>query len=668
MTSIGALTQAVAPRFSLQGIPHLQAIDINSEPFGSRHRTKYGYDLAGARTSKRDGKGQVTTFAYDAARRLETITYDDGTTAAFAYDGRGNRTIAENADSHRAMTYDVLGRLDTVLDQETGRTLRYSYDEAGNRTSMTVEPDGLETRYLWDLRGQLSRLTDPDGGEYRFAHDAAGRRTLTTHPNGIRRADAYDESSRVTAVVYTSPRRDVLESFAYEMDEAGNRLSKTFEDGGREQYGYDDLDRLISATYPSGRAVQYLYDAVGNRLRLLEDGVETTYGYNAFNQLLDATDPDGTTLFTWDDNGNQTARTAPAESTEYTWDARDRLSEIALPDGTKAAYGYDTENLRVAMDDAGGARRILLDGLEEWGEVHEGSGDLEARFDHDPTRIDALLAQATDAHGRAAMLTDALGSVYGIADDAPTLRARYSYDVYGARTATLEEVGTRWGFTGRTRSTGGATYSRTRWRSSTEDSSWLGADPIGVAAGPNRYSYVGQAPTTWIDPLGLQSMHVCWSRAEKVARWIGLVLSSGASVPLELLGIGVENPKTGTPYDHVTKHRNNCQGLLNRINELTSNCLTPIPCDVATHPLGPVAALSWTLTAAVGLQVHRDVCSNLDPLATMSLVLQAGPRPAPLPFSFMEILEPYDVHALDVAEALVLLTIIEYRLLRLLPV
>ncbi len=50
----------------------------------------------------------------------------------------------------------------------------------------------------------------------------------------------------------------------------GNRTSKIFADGTAELYGYDQLSRLVRATYPSGRSVEYIYDAVGNRLQMLE--------------------------------------------------------------------------------------------------------------------------------------------------------------------------------------------------------------------------------------------------------------------------------------------------------------------------------------------------------------------------------------------------------------
>src|SRR5207237_319351 len=63
---------------------------------------------------------------------------------------------------------------------------------------------------------------------------------------------------------------DVIESFTYTYDTRGNRTAKIFADGTAEVYGYDKLSRLVSATYPSGRVVQYQYDAVGNRTQMVE--------------------------------------------------------------------------------------------------------------------------------------------------------------------------------------------------------------------------------------------------------------------------------------------------------------------------------------------------------------------------------------------------------------
>src|SRR5688572_19696471 len=112
------------------------------------------------------------------------------------------------------------------------------------------------------------------------------------------------------------------------------------------------------------------------------------------------------------------------------------MISVAGPEGS-ATYGYGTDNLRVRVSDSQGDRRILLDGMEELAEHPVAGGAAIARFDHDPTRVDALLAQATSA-GKANAVADALGSVYAMTNTAGSATARYSFDAYGARTASTE--------------------------------------------------------------------------------------------------------------------------------------------------------------------------------------------------------------------------------------
>jgi len=111
---------------------------------------------------------------------------------------------------------------------------------------------------------------------------------------------------------------------------------------------------------------------------------------------------------------------APVGDTVYDWDSRDRLVRVTDVGGSVSEYGYDTQNLRVSMKNGAGERRVLLDGIEEYGEYDVlGSGAQVARYDHDPTRVDALLGQVTPGATEPVKVhpfVDALGSVYGLAD------------------------------------------------------------------------------------------------------------------------------------------------------------------------------------------------------------------------------------------------------------
>jgi len=171
-------------------------------------------------------------------------------------------------------------------------------------------------------------------------------------------------------------------------------------------------------------------------------------------------------------------------TTNYTWDGRDRL--------VSNGAGYDTANLRTKM----GSQQILLDGIEEAREY----GPNVMRYDHDPSRVDGLLAQKTSA-GKGYFVTDALGSVYGVVNSTGAEVSKYSCDVYGARTATTEGMPTNWGFTGRRHDGLADLYLRAR----TYDSSsgrFVSADPLGLRDGPNRYSYARSRPVSLTDPTG----------------------------------------------------------------------------------------------------------------------------------------------------------------------
>lgn len=202
-----------------------------------------------------------------------------------------------------------------------------------------------------------------------------------------------------------------------------------------------------------------------------------------FNQLLSLTGPVGTTMFQYDSNGNQTQKQEPSGTTAYTWDARDRLTQVTSVVGT-SRFGYDTFGLRVAINNSEGARRVVLDGVEELAEYDASSGTQRVRFDHDVSRVDALLAQITNQR-KNFFVGDALGSVYGMVDQNGGATAKYTYDAYGSRSAQLEQVPTQWAFTGRRFDGAAMGYYRARYYTPSTGS-WIHADPIGFDAGQTR--------------------------------------------------------------------------------------------------------------------------------------------------------------------------------------
>ena len=247
--------------------------------------------------------------------------------------------------------------------------------------------------------------------------------------------------------------------------------------------------------------------------RVATDVESVTYTYNGFNQLVDATSSaSGVTTFVFDGNGNRTTTDATGAGggvTAFAWDVRDRLVQLTTAAGVSNTFGYDVENLRVRVSDSAGDRRILLDGIEEYAEYEVVGQTEEARYDHDPSGVDRLLAQETSADGKHQFVTDALGSVYGLAAGDASVASSYDYDAYGAREAVGEDVVTTWAFQGRpVAAAGGDTaphYHRERYYDPLGQV-WLSSDPKDGDGGIHLYAFCRNSPVTRVDPEGTSSV------------------------------------------------------------------------------------------------------------------------------------------------------------------
>jgi RHS repeat-associated protein len=354
----------------------------------------------------------------------------------------------------------------------------------------------------------------------------------------------WDQAGRLESIVYTKPAGDVLSSFSYSHDAAGNRLSKTFASGGVESYGYDALNRLTSASYPSGREVQYDYDPVGNRNFVIEQLANgstetTTYTYSAFNQVLTTTDSQGTTSYGWDDNGNLVGKQTPSGAkTLYSYNHANRLVEILYPNGHTNHFGYDPQGIRTYKQDAEGTTHFLIDRVSVLA-TYDGAGTQKSWLNHNPQRIDEIISQTQEAGlpggdvqtAKLYHLVDGLGSVYGLVNQAGVKVASYGYDAYGAVTDAQVEPGLQnnWLFTGRELDVdSGWQYNRARYYLSAVGA-FSRIDPLPKIGVPSSlFQYAEQNPTKFSDPNGTCSIinvYNNWTQLRHLGYSFGLVLS-----------------------------------------------------------------------------------------------------------------------------------------------
>ena len=153
---------------------------------------------------------------------------------------------------------------------------------------------------------------------------------------------------------------------------------------GTVTYQYDSLNRLIKATYPDGTAIQYTYDAAGNRLSKIATSANQPPIINSFtadptsgNAPLDVTltctahDPDGSVVsYQWDFDGDGTAdQTTTDGSVTYTYsEAGTYQAKVTVVDGEGAETSSNPVTITVinpATGDCNGDGTVSIDEVQK---------------------------------------------------------------------------------------------------------------------------------------------------------------------------------------------------------------------------------------------------------------------------------------------------------------
>jgi RHS repeat-associated protein len=480
--------------------------------------TRYGYDLKGNLIMVADAKNQVIRYEYDQRDRLkkmtdqlgriETYSYNTsdnlvsvtdrkGQTTIYTYDLMNRMTRADYADgSYTAYTYDSAGRLTTINDSISG-TISYTYSGTGCGSGCSSAADKV-----------VQEVTP--FGTIDYTYDAIGRRTSMTVSGQPTLTYGYDANSRLTNVIASGAWQSL--SFALDYDEVGRRTSVSLPNGVTTNYSYDNASRLLNVGHlnPAQQVLEsltYTYDANGNRISMnrpsvalpLPNQVSNT-SYNDANHMLSFNDKN----IIYDENGNMTSVTNACGTTNYTWDARNRLVGIqgfdALCSPLPASFNYDALGRRIEKTINGRTLQYVYDGLDIVQEIENGLPSVNYIR---TLNIDEPLARIKADGMVRYYQTDALGSVIASTDDIGVVKTTYVYDPFGNVMISGEASDNPFQYTGRENDNTGLYYYRARYYS-TELQRFISEDPIGFDSWDvNFYVMVGNNPIKFTDPIGL---------------------------------------------------------------------------------------------------------------------------------------------------------------------
>lgn len=279
----------------------------NASSAGIVVNVSYTYDnlnrLSTVTDNRLGGSANTTTYSYDTANNVVTVTYPNTLQSTYQYDTL-NRLTSMTASSNTAYGY-TLGPtgIRTQALETSGRTVNWSFDGIYRLTGETVSGDQ-------HYNGSVSYGLDPVGNRLSASSSLHGINSGSFNYNADDElsGELYDANGNVTA-------------------------------SGGKTFAYDSQNRLTSM---NGGAVRIVYDGDGNRVAKTANGVTTQY-------LVDDLNPTG-----YPQVVEEIVNGAPER--EYTYGLQ-RIDEDQVIQGAwvPSFYGYDGFGTVRQLTNAAGA-------------------------------------------------------------------------------------------------------------------------------------------------------------------------------------------------------------------------------------------------------------------------------------------------------------------------
>ena len=387
-----------------------------------------------------DGKQQKREFTYDPLDRVTQIKFYNSSntlvrTDTYSYDDNGNRLTRGDASGSYSYVYDALNRMTQESRQGHTSTL-YAYDAMSNLTSITAA--GEQTLYTYYPDNIVKEVKEPaESGTTPttlFTYNKDNARDTTTFPNGVLEDIDYDRAERPTKIKATKSGTTLTE-FTYEYTRAGatkERMLKQKQTDVRlnraTRYRYDALSRLDQAVTSGSSSFtwEYEYDNASNRTKKINGASVTSYRYNAANE------------FCWRVSGTTTATCGdpvPSGAVTYTYDANGDLTGSS--GGLAATYNVAKQKTDFKPNTA--ASNTTFE--------YAGQGQKERTKKNTQLFMDSVLGVSAEKPGSdyRGYVRDNSGALVGMRNPEgnPVVKKRYYYlrDALGSVVAVTNDQG-----------------------------------------------------------------------------------------------------------------------------------------------------------------------------------------------------------------------------------
>ena len=475
--------------------------------------------------------GRWTQNAYDANRRLSSVTTSDGEgSVSYLYDAFGRATRATGSAVRYDYARDAIGRTTSEVRRTGGfhpsivSTLSRSFDSCGRPAGLGLIFYGDFKQgvcYTWGMEGKLQGMvcSNAQGRAVEVSFDWEGGRGVGWSAEGLGNCPAYfrqgfGRAARRPALVtscqagrggFHNPSR----SFSYAYDAVGRPVERD-----ADAFVYNARGEVTNAIVGTG-TWRYAYDHIGNRQSAYEDGVSTSYSANEVNQYTEVGNDepeydddgnlvdDGTRTFEWSAAGHLTEAATPSRRYECVYDHLGRRVK-------RTEYRRSGNNWYWVED-----RDYVYDG---WNLVfeyrdHTSEGEAELAYYWGPD-LSGTLQGAGGVGGLVAVSVDGSfyfpgydnnGNVVGYWDESGSLVAEYAYDAFGntiSSSGTLASVFPHRFSTKYLDAETDLYYYGYRYYLP-ELGRWISRDPVKETGGINLFAAFSNNPVVFFDAKGL---------------------------------------------------------------------------------------------------------------------------------------------------------------------
>ncbi|MFZ5636354.1 MAG: putative Ig domain-containing protein [Pseudomonadota bacterium] len=322
------------------------------------------YDNSGRLATETDPAGLLTTYAYDGANRLLSVTRSKPGDATVTprverrfYDSVDRVVGTLDAEGYLIEAiYDAGGRLVRSVRYATPTNVALRANGTLDALRPTANPADQTTRYFYDGRGSQTGMLNAEGYLTEFVYDEAGnQRAVKAYAKQLTGLGGNETLAALRTNATTGAPAEALRLTQRSFNALGQVVTELNHQGTVTNFVYDEAGRLVKTVSAAGTS----------------DVREGNRRYDVFGNLIGELSGEGSTRLIGGMSEAQIDAIYAQYGVRHSYDLVGRRIESVDAAGNKTWYFYD----------AAGRQTFVVRGVHDAGNVQNAQGEVvETRY------------------------------------------------------------------------------------------------------------------------------------------------------------------------------------------------------------------------------------------------------------------------------------------------